>query len=277
MKRDEHNPPIPMSSILNGICRVVSLDVFYFTDHIVNVIFVGVPGSEHWVLIDAGFPGSAERIMEAAEGIYGRNSKPKAIILTHGHVDHVGNVVDLAGSWKAPVYAHTLEFPFLRGEETYPDPVLTTEGGLLAKLSLIIPKRSIDISGILQPLPSDHTVPFLPEWEWIHTPGSTPGHVSFFRKSDRFLIAGDAFITVRTSSFLKGSNQKEQVNHAPRCLTADWNLAKVSIGKLAGLQPNYAIVGHGVDMWGKDLTKGLNCLIKNVNDISRPGDGKNIK
>jgi glyoxylase-like metal-dependent hydrolase (beta-lactamase superfamily II) len=38
-----------------------------------------------------------------------------AIIMTHGHFDHVGVLEDLAETWQAPVYAHELERPYLDG------------------------------------------------------------------------------------------------------------------------------------------------------------------
>src|SRR3712207_3351949 len=59
---------------------------------IANVIFVGDPadGSAGWVLVDAGMPYSAGRIVAAAEARFGRGARPRAIILTHGHFDHVG-------------------------------------------------------------------------------------------------------------------------------------------------------------------------------------------
>lgn len=44
------------------------------------------------------------------------------------------------------------------------------------------------------------SVPGLPDWQCIPTPGHTPGHVAFFRSSDRVLISGDAVLTVNLNS-----------------------------------------------------------------------------
>ncbi|MDY0395290.1 MBL fold metallo-hydrolase [Virgibacillus halophilus] len=39
-------------------------------------------------------------------------------MLTHGHFDHVGGLVDLVKEWEVPVYAHSLEFPYLTGKKS---------------------------------------------------------------------------------------------------------------------------------------------------------------
>ena len=72
---------------------------------IVNVFLYGSPnaGDGRWVLIDAGLHGSAERIIHAAEELYGEGTRPAAIVLTHGHFDHVGALRDLALLWDVPI------------------------------------------------------------------------------------------------------------------------------------------------------------------------------
>ena len=102
--------------------RFVANDVFYLLDKFVNVCFVGAAGAgdREWVLIDAGLPGSAGKIRRAAGRLFGDGARPAAIILTHGHVDHIGAIHTLARDWDAPVYAHELELPYLTGRSAYP-------------------------------------------------------------------------------------------------------------------------------------------------------------
>lgn len=77
------------------------------------------------------------------------------------------------------------------------------EGGFIAKISPLFPNEGIDLGKCIHELPQDGSVPHMPGWSWIHTPGHTPGHISLFRNVDHFLISGDAFVTVRQDSLYK--------------------------------------------------------------------------
>jgi glyoxylase-like metal-dependent hydrolase (beta-lactamase superfamily II) len=267
---------IPMTSVSAGEVHSVTRDVSYFTNQIVNVVFIVDPDSGKWILVDTGMPGSALKIKKIASGLFPLSDKPEAILLTHGHFDHVGAIIPLIEEWNVPVYAHPLEFPFLTGHKDYPKPDATVDGGLLAKLAFIYPYKAINIGPVLQPLPADGTIPFLSEWRWIHTPGHSPGHVSFYRGKDKTLIAGDAFITVRQDSLYKVLIQKKEVNGPPRYLTTDWNEAFQSVKKLEQLQPEIAVTGHGTAMEGTELRSELKNLVDNFDELAVPQHGKYV-
>ena len=105
-------------------------DLAYLRTSIVNVFFYGPPGAgdRGWVLIDAGMYGSSRSIADAAARRFGRGARPAAIILTHGHFDHVGALPDLAEEWDVPVYVHELELPYVTGRSSYPPPDPTVGG-----------------------------------------------------------------------------------------------------------------------------------------------------
>ncbi len=272
MHQSEDNKFIPMTSVSSGKVREARSDVFYYTNQIVNLVFIGT--SDHWVLVDAGMPKSGEEIRLMAEDIFGANTKPSAIILTHGHFDHVGSIVYLIKHWNVRVYAHPTEFPFLTGEQSYPEPDTTVAGGMLAKISSIYPNEPINIKPALQPLPGDNSVPGLPEWKWIHTPGHSPGQVALFRESDKTLISADAIITVKQDSMYKVLVQKKEVCGPPVYLTTDWQAAFDSVKTLEALQPQLIIPGHGTAMEGTELTEGLRRLVNEFAEIAVPDHGK---
>ena len=268
--------PIPATSVGSGIGIEVLPDLYCHTIQIVNIHLVGKPGTDEFVLVDAGMPNSAQEIISVVENRFGENSRPKAIILTHGHFDHVGAIIELVEHWNAPVYAHEAEIPFLTGQKSYPEPDATVEGGMVAKMSPMFPNEPINLGDNVKPLPTDGSVPNMPGFKWIHTPGHSPGHVSFFRDSDRALIAGDAFITVKQEYLHEVLTQEQEISGPPRYLTPDWKASKESVIKLAELKPAVAVTGHGKPMSGDLLTKSLDHLVNNFDDIAKPDYGKYI-
>lgn len=268
---------IPMTSVSSGKGQFVIKDLYCLPIQIVNVVFVGSTDEDKWVLIDAGMAGSADQIRHEAEAIYGENHPPSAIILTHGHFDHIGALLDLLKVWKVPVYAHLNEMPYLTGKENYPEPDPTVEGGLVAKISWMFPNEGINLTEHVQPLPEDHSVPGLPEWKWIHTPGHSEGHISLFRVRDRSLIVGDAFVNVRQDSLYKVITQEKELSGPPRYLTTNWDSAKRSVLDLEELKPTIAITGHGYPIKGKELSEGLTKLAREFDSLARPDYGKYVE
>jgi len=273
MKQSSDSKNVPMTSFSSGHGKEVLPDLYYYTNQIVNVVMIGRPDGE-WVLVDCGLPGSGDELIEVAEQRFGKNRPPAAILLTHGHFDHVGSIVALLKKWDVPVYAHELEFPYLTNKQAYPEPDSTVEGGLLAKMAGIYPHEPIDITASLKPLPADGTVPELPAWRWIHAPGHSPGQVVFFRADDKTLLSADAFITVRQDSFYKVLIQKKDVNGPPRYFTTDWKAAKETVQKLRDLQPALVVSGHGQAMKGGPLRLGLKNLADNFDELAVPDHGK---
>ncbi|PTX60277.1 glyoxylase-like metal-dependent hydrolase (beta-lactamase superfamily II) [Melghirimyces profundicolus] len=280
MDRKTENPMegkwIPATSVRSGAGEEVVSDVYSLTVQIVNVSFVGDPESKQgWVLVDAGMPGSADDILSTAADRFG-GRKPTAIILTHGHFDHVGAVVYLAKKWNVPVYTHPREMPYLTGRSRYPEPDATVEGGWVAKISPLFPTEPVDLGGYVKELPEDGRVPGMEGWRWLHTPGHTPGHISLYRKRDRSLLAGDAFVTVRQDSVYQVMTQAPEVNGPPRYLTTDWQAARESVRKLASLEPAAVVTGHGRPMAGEELSRGLEQLARDFDRVAVPDYGRYV-
>jgi glyoxylase-like metal-dependent hydrolase (beta-lactamase superfamily II) len=256
----------------------VAPDVACLQLSIVNVYFLGEPHGRDrsWVLVDAGLATSREAILRAAGERFGP-ARPAAIILTHGHFDHVGSVHHLAERWGTPIYAHRLEMPYLTGLSDYPPPDPTVGGGAVAALGArIFPRSGVDLTPWVVTLPDDGHVPGAPGWRWIHTPGHSPGHVSLFRETDRVLIAGDAFVTTRQESFLSVITRRQEVWRPPAYFTPDWEAARRSVRELAALRPSVAATGHGVPMAGDTMLRQLDNLARNFDEYI-PDDGRYVR
>lgn len=268
---------LPVTSIASGTGQLVMPDVYSYCNQIVNLFFVGErDSSKGWVLVDAGMPHSAKEIIDEAERQFGEGAKPEAIILTHGHFDHVGSIADILEVWNVPVYAHELEIPYLTGKKDYPPGDPTVDGGLVSEMSPMFPNHGINLENTVNALPSEGSVPGMEGWRWIHTPGHTPGHISLFREQDRVLIAGDAFVTVKQESLYKVLVQKQEISGPPKYFTLDWNQAKESVKTLEELKPLVAITGHGLPMTGSELSEQLAILTRDFDKIAKPENGRYV-
>ncbi|MGC5325499.1 MBL fold metallo-hydrolase [Brevibacillus sp. SYSU BS000544] len=256
----------------------VAQKIVAFRTFIVNVCIVELEDrvKKEWVLVDAGTSFSTNQIVETARKLFGPDSRPEAIVLTHGHFDHVGALLPLIRKWDVPVYAHELEIPFLTGQTNYPPADPMVGGGLMAFISPMYPRRSIDLGDRVRALPADGRIPFMPGWHYVHTPGHTPGHISLFRDQDRVLLSGDAIITVRQESAWAVLTQRKEIHGPPKYFTPDWKASKESVEKLAALQPSTLIPGHGLPMAGDELTKNLRMLVSHFEKIAVPRQGRYV-
>jgi glyoxylase-like metal-dependent hydrolase (beta-lactamase superfamily II) len=251
-----------------------------------NVYFVRSGLS--WVLIDAASPNCGGLIRKTAESLFGANTRPSSILLTHDHPDHAGSAVELARMWDCPVYVHPDELPLVDIKELS---TIVKYGGPLDRwfvfpLLRAMPRQRVEamlssasMKDVVRALGPDAPVPGLPDWECIPTPGHTPGHVAFFRTSDRVLITGDAIVTVNLNSFWGFMSwglrlNKPRVSGPPWYSTWNWRVAKESVTALARLEPRVLATGHGELMSGDEIARELRVFADN---FSGPATEKHTK
>jgi len=256
--------------------KEIAAGVYWLPTRGANVYLLRSQSS--WALIDTGFPNRARLIHETAVAVFG-SARPAAILLTHFHEDHAGSALELSRKWSVPIYVHRDELPFVTGtpallfelaRKPYP-PV----GGCMRPIGILLmlaqnPHLVRFFSRITEwyaskfnlgdavrgYLPGDG-VPSLLDWECIPTPGHTPGHVAFFRRSDRVLIAGDACLTVDIDSFWGLLSQRQCIARPPSVATWNWHAAKASVAALAKLEPRVLASGHGIPMTGAGTARDL--------------------
>lgn len=210
-----------------------------------------VRSGQSWVLLDAAWPKAAAAIREAADSLFGVGTRPTAILLTHFHPDHSGAAGELARRWHVPLFVHPDELPFARGgyDPEYAHPL---DRWLVAPVLHLVPRARLealrerdsleDVALAYDPAASP---PGLPDWECVPTPGHTPGHAAFFRRTDRVLISGDALLTVNVNSLPDLVRRRHGTFPPPWITTWSRPLALESIARLAALEPTTVASGHG--------------------------------
>jgi glyoxylase-like metal-dependent hydrolase (beta-lactamase superfamily II) len=208
------------------------------------------------VLIDAAWRNCGAIIRVAAESLFGTGTRPAAFLLTHFHPDHSGSALELARRWELPVEVHPDELPFARGgyDPAYAHPL---DRWVVAPLLRLMPRQKLQalqardsLEGTAVAFNPDASLPGLPEWECVPTPGHTPGHAAFFRRRDGVLITGDAVITVNVNSLRDLVRRKRGIFRPPWITTWNWPRAQESIARLGELQPRVVATGHGPPVKG---------------------------
>jgi glyoxylase-like metal-dependent hydrolase (beta-lactamase superfamily II) len=261
--------------------QVVPLDAVAPGVHGLRITFVNVFGINHrdgsWTLIDSALPFSQSLIRRWAEKHF--DGPPNAIILSHGHFDHVGSAQALADEWGVEIYADPLEHPYLTGKQEYPAPNPGAGGGMMSLLSPLLPRGPVNLGDRLRALPKgeEHisSLALLPDWQIVLTPGHTPGHVSFFRPADRTLLPADAFCTTKPESFFQAAiAQAPELHGPPSYFTWNWDLARQSVERLAVLEPSVVAPGHGKPLVGDDVALALRQLSARFDEVAVPDNRK---
>ncbi len=144
-------------------------------------------------------------------------------------------------------------------------------------MSPLFPRGPYDFRPMMHMLPGDGSVPAMPGWRWVHTPGHTPGHVSLFREEDRALIAGDAFVTTKQESLLSALTYRPEIHGPPAYYTPDWGSAWGSVELLSALEPELAATGHGRPMRGYLMRNALRELARDFDRLAIPPRGRYVE
>ena len=134
------------------------------------------------ILIDTGAGWSVENIIRNIERFGFDCKNLNKILLTHGHIDHIGGVPELRKRFGSKIYIHKLDAPPL---ETG-DPVLTAASWYQTSF----PPTPVDVK-----LNSPEETLIIGEQKIVclHTPGHTPGSICIYLDKDgkRILFGQD--------------------------------------------------------------------------------------
>ncbi|MGY3566582.1 MBL fold metallo-hydrolase [Sinomonas sp. RB5] len=217
------------------------------------------------LLVDAGFP-SSERLLAQAVRELGRGPEDiRALVLTHGHFDHIGSATRLRARLGIPVYAHAADHdiaahPYRYRHERsallypvrYPKSLLAF-GQMAAAGAFAVPGlrdvRTLD-QDALRGLPGSPTL--------LQVPGHTAGSVALWFPQRDAVITGDALVTLDPYTGGRGPQIVAQA------ATADSETALASLGELASTRASILLPGHG-EPW----MQGAEAAVARALEVSR--------
>jgi glyoxylase-like metal-dependent hydrolase (beta-lactamase superfamily II) len=227
----------------------VSAALTAITDHVhfaeTDLVNWTLVTDDHGVmLIDAGYPGDRDDVLDSLRQLGFGVDDLRAILLTHAHIDHFGTAIWFAKTHGTPVYCHAAEVGHAKRE--YLEQVSPAD---LAKhlwqpryvgwTMAIMRKGALTKEGIpgTQALTADIAAVLPGTPMAIPTPGHTGGHCSYV--VDGVLVAGDALVTGHP--LLTGSGPQL----LPGLFNHDQDGCVRSLGALGLLDTDVLLPGHG--------------------------------
>ncbi len=172
------------------------------------------------IQIDSGLNGQFNKVKQFYDSM---KIKPSIVIITHSHMDHIGELARVVNEYKPEVYAHAEEIPVIIGERN-----MYSKSNLIKAVSVFIKPKPIknvqDIKGLK-----------VPGISIVETPGHTPGSISVLYENDdkKYLFVGDAAFENNGKLFV---NEKYSL---------DIETANKSLDKIFSLKPITVLPGHG--------------------------------
>jgi glyoxylase-like metal-dependent hydrolase (beta-lactamase superfamily II) len=225
---------------VSGTRQQVAPGVHRFTDALANWYAVTL-GDGRLVLVDCGWPRSGERLAAGLAELGRTVEDVQAVLLTHGHPDHLGSAQWLSETHGIPVYAGAEELPRVRGERpSTRGPRMLLElwrPSALRFLAGSLERGVLSPRWVVAPQSVDSTFEALivP----VRTPGHTEGHTAYWLPERGVVFSGDALVTLDVLTGRRGP----RLHPAP--FQVDLRQARESLAALGSIDADVVLPGHG--------------------------------
>src|SRR4051812_2187377 len=154
-------------------------------------------------VVDAGVPSSWDSLHEALQRIGRSREDIAAVVLTHGHFDHVGFAERARRELNVPVYVHENDVPLTKHPWRYDHeraraPYLTTQVKAMPIVAALLRHRAFWPPPIAEVIRygDGGTLPVPGRPVVVPTPGHTLGHCALHLPDRGTVFAGDAIVTL---------------------------------------------------------------------------------
>jgi glyoxylase-like metal-dependent hydrolase (beta-lactamase superfamily II) len=229
--------------VLNGV--KVAEGVRRFDDGIVNWYLI--EDGDDLTLVDAGFPPDWSMLTTSLGTLGRRLSDLRAVVITHGHIDHIGFAERARREAGAEVLVHAADEPLLRSPaviaKSERSPLLYLNHSATRQLVLRATLARAPLAKKVQEVSTFadgevlERVPGRPHV--VHTPGHTDGHCALHLPDRGVLFVGDALVTRNPYT---GETGPRVVSAAA---TKDTNQALASLDRIAAVEADVMLAGHG--------------------------------
>lgn len=180
-------------------------------------------------LVDCGLASAPPRVLAGLAQIGKSPSDVTRILLTHAHGDHAGGTVALQSATAAPVEIHEEDAGWAaQGRRPPGDSTL-----FLGRLFNVVFKNKFAPVDAARTFRDGEVLPVAGGLHVVHTPGHSPGHVSFLHPDSGVLITGDAIFNIHG------------LRWPVRAFCSDVALTKKTAHRLADLDYTLAAFTHG--------------------------------
>jgi glyoxylase-like metal-dependent hydrolase (beta-lactamase superfamily II) len=205
-----------------------------------------VEDGDRLTIVDAGVPASWESLAGALGALGRRRSDVEALVLTHGHFDHIGFAERARAELGVPVWVHEDDVlltrrPLQYGSERSPLYYVATRPRALPIVASFVRTKAFWPKPIkeVRRFGDEGTLEVPGRPRIVYTPGHTLGHVSLHLPERDAVIAGDAVVTLNPYTGATGP----QI--VARAATADSQRALASLDLLAATGARTVLTGHG--------------------------------
>lgn len=192
-------------------------------------------------IVDAGLPGYWSDLTSELAAMGRSLEDIRAIVLTHGHSDHIGFAEKARKERGVSVSVHEADALLARGKVKNPakgtGPVRPLPLLRFIALAMVKGGWHIDRLGEVATFGDGATLDVPGSPRVILVPGHTPGSAALHLADRGVLFVGDALATVAVTTGVVGP----QI--AP--FTADAGQALASLDRLAGIEATWVLPGHG--------------------------------